>query len=160
MADAAFELTAARYGKDKVRVLRVVRGPNQHEVVEYNVCALVEGKIETRCVTNCHVCLATYPMTLTVARMKHAASRRRTIRAWWRLTQVRAWHPQFIFHFVLTDGTAVKNITYCTSYTRCTMTMTMTPVLLRARQDVTAYPHSGTLRATSGRIFAREVCTP
>lgn len=46
MAD--IELSAARYGKDKVRVLRVVRGPEQHEIVEYNVCALVEGKIETR----------------------------------------------------------------------------------------------------------------
>jgi len=48
-------LAAARYGKDKVRVLRVVRSEVEgkdgkerwHDVVEYNVCALVEGEIET-----------------------------------------------------------------------------------------------------------------
>ncbi|EGN99430.1 hypothetical protein SERLA73DRAFT_182403, partial [Serpula lacrymans var. lacrymans S7.3] len=40
-------LTAARYGKDKVRVFRVVREGKWHHVVEYNVCALLEGKIET-----------------------------------------------------------------------------------------------------------------
>lgn len=40
-------LTLARYGKDKVRVFRIVRQADKHEVVEYNVCALVEGKIET-----------------------------------------------------------------------------------------------------------------
>lgn len=52
MASTA-HLTGARYGKDKVRVLRVVRGSGEerwHDVVEYNVCALVEGEIATRCV--------------------------------------------------------------------------------------------------------------
>ncbi|EJU04774.1 uricase [Dacryopinax primogenitus] len=44
------ELTAARYGKDKVRIFRVVRsvkGDPQawHDVVEYNVKALLEGDI-------------------------------------------------------------------------------------------------------------------
>lgn len=53
----AAHLAGARYGKDKVRVLRVVRGdrdgPRWHDVVEYNVCALVEGEIETRYVASC-----------------------------------------------------------------------------------------------------------
>ncbi|EIN05494.1 uricase [Punctularia strigosozonata HHB-11173 SS5] len=40
-------LTHARYGKDLVRVLRVVREGAWHHVVEYNVRALVEGEIET-----------------------------------------------------------------------------------------------------------------
>jgi hypothetical protein len=44
-------LASARYGKDKVRVFRVVRDPTTkvHDVVEYNVTVLVEGAIETRC---------------------------------------------------------------------------------------------------------------
>ena len=44
-------LEAARYGKDKVRVFRVVRDLERkvHDVVEYNVTVLVEGAIETRC---------------------------------------------------------------------------------------------------------------
>ena len=41
-------LSHARYGKDKVRVLRVVREGSWHHVVEYNVTVLVEGEIETR----------------------------------------------------------------------------------------------------------------
>ncbi|GLB44388.1 putative catalyzes the oxidation of uric acid to 5- hydroxyisourate, which is further processed to form (S)-allantoin [Lyophyllum shimeji] len=36
----------ARYGKDKVRVLRVVRDGAWHHVVEYNVTALLEGDID------------------------------------------------------------------------------------------------------------------
>jgi urate oxidase len=49
-------LATARYGKDKVRVLRVVRDPESkvHDVVEYNVTVLVEGAIETRCGFNHH----------------------------------------------------------------------------------------------------------
>lgn len=40
-------LTAARYGKDKVRVFRVKRESNGvHYVVEYNVTLLVEGDID------------------------------------------------------------------------------------------------------------------
>ena len=42
------ELTSARYGKTKVRVLRVVREDKWHHVVEYNVEALLEGDIATR----------------------------------------------------------------------------------------------------------------
>jgi urate oxidase len=44
-------LATARYGKDKIRVFRVVRDPesNVHDVVEYNLTVLVEGAIETRC---------------------------------------------------------------------------------------------------------------
>ncbi|THH31199.1 hypothetical protein EUX98_g2965 [Antrodiella citrinella] len=39
-------LTHARYGKDKIRVFRVVREGKWHHVVEYNVCALLEGNID------------------------------------------------------------------------------------------------------------------
>jgi hypothetical protein len=46
----ATALAAARYGKDKIRVFRVVRDGNWHSVVEYNVTVLVEGDIGTRCV--------------------------------------------------------------------------------------------------------------
>ena len=42
------ELTSARYGKAKVRVLRVVREDKWHHVVEYNVQVLLEGDIGTR----------------------------------------------------------------------------------------------------------------
>jgi hypothetical protein len=41
-------LTHARYGKDKIRVFRIVREGSWHHVVEYNVTTLVEGVIETR----------------------------------------------------------------------------------------------------------------
>jgi urate oxidase len=49
-------LATARYGKDKVRVFRVVRDPESkvHDVVEYNVTVLVEGAIETRCGPKTH----------------------------------------------------------------------------------------------------------
>lgn len=41
------QLSHAQYGKDKVRLLRVVRGENKwHRVVEYTVCLTVEGRIE------------------------------------------------------------------------------------------------------------------
>jgi urate oxidase len=45
-------LATARYGKDKVRVFRVVRDQESkvHNVVEYNVTVLLEGAMETRCV--------------------------------------------------------------------------------------------------------------
>ena len=33
----------ARHGKDKVRVFRVVRSGDWHDVVEYNVTVLLEG---------------------------------------------------------------------------------------------------------------------
>lgn len=41
-------LTAARYGKALVRVFRVVREGSWHNVVEYNVEALLEGDISSR----------------------------------------------------------------------------------------------------------------
>ena len=41
------ELTWSRYGKDKVRIFRTVRDGKIHHVVEYNVCALLEGDIDT-----------------------------------------------------------------------------------------------------------------
>jgi hypothetical protein len=48
-------LASAKYGKDKVRVFRVVRDATSkvHDVVEYNVTVLVEGAIETRCGPRC-----------------------------------------------------------------------------------------------------------
>lgn len=40
-------LTAARYGKDKVRVFRIKReSDGVHYIVEYNVTLLVEGDID------------------------------------------------------------------------------------------------------------------
>lgn len=43
-------LSSARYGKDKVRVFRTVRGADGvHTIAEYNVTALLEGAIDTRC---------------------------------------------------------------------------------------------------------------
>ncbi|KAH9926521.1 uricase [Amylocystis lapponica] len=39
-------LSHARYGKDKVRVFRVVREGSWHNIVEYNVTALLEGDID------------------------------------------------------------------------------------------------------------------
>ena len=44
----ASHLAHARYGKDKVRVFRIVREGKWHNVVEYNVCALLEGDIDVR----------------------------------------------------------------------------------------------------------------
>lgn len=41
-------LAEARYGKDKVRVFRVVREDKIHHVVEYNVQVLLEGRLDTR----------------------------------------------------------------------------------------------------------------
>ena len=41
------ELTWSRYGKDKVRIFRIVRDGKIHHVVEYNVCTLLEGDVDT-----------------------------------------------------------------------------------------------------------------
>ncbi|KIR41481.1 urate oxidase [Cryptococcus deuterogattii 99/473] len=40
-------LSAARYGKDLVKVARVVRDGEQHHIVEYTLRVLLEGEIET-----------------------------------------------------------------------------------------------------------------
>lgn len=40
------ELTWSRYGKDKVRVFRIVREEKVHHIVEYNVTALLEGDVD------------------------------------------------------------------------------------------------------------------
>ena len=49
-------LSHARYGKDKIRVFRVVREDKWHTIVEYNVTALLEGDIDTRRVlTPCYI---------------------------------------------------------------------------------------------------------
>lgn len=41
-------LAEASYGKDKVRVFRVVREGEIHHIVEYNVQVLLEGALDTR----------------------------------------------------------------------------------------------------------------
>jgi hypothetical protein len=41
-------LRSCRYGKDQIRVFRLVRDGDWHNVVEYNVTALLEGNIDTR----------------------------------------------------------------------------------------------------------------
>lgn len=40
-------LSHARYGKDKIRVFRVVREGHWHHIVEYNVQVLLEGDLDT-----------------------------------------------------------------------------------------------------------------
>ncbi len=47
MSNKVGVLTSARYGKDLVRVARVVREGDKHTIVEYTVKALLEGDIET-----------------------------------------------------------------------------------------------------------------
>ncbi|KNF00622.1 urate oxidase [Puccinia striiformis f. sp. tritici PST-78] len=42
-----FPLVSARYGKENVRVFRVVKTGTWHEVVEYTVSVLLEGQIES-----------------------------------------------------------------------------------------------------------------
>jgi hypothetical protein len=44
----ASTLAYSRYGKDKVRVFRIVRDEKWHNIVEYGVTALLEGDVETR----------------------------------------------------------------------------------------------------------------
>ena len=44
--DSAVKLTHARYGKQMVRVFRIVREGKWHTVVEYNVTSLLEGNID------------------------------------------------------------------------------------------------------------------
>ncbi|KAJ6568209.1 hypothetical protein B0H10DRAFT_2109427 [Mycena sp. CBHHK59/15] len=46
MSDEISFLSHARYGKDKIRVFRVVREGKWHHIVEYNVQAMLEGDIE------------------------------------------------------------------------------------------------------------------
>jgi urate oxidase len=41
-------LAESTYGKDKVRVFRVVREDKVHHIVEYNVQVLLEGELDTR----------------------------------------------------------------------------------------------------------------
>lgn len=63
-------LAQARYGKDKVRVFRVVREGKTHQIVEYNVQVLLEGELETR--------QATILLSFTRVPEGEAATRRRT----------------------------------------------------------------------------------
>ena len=65
-------LTSAKYGKDKVRVFRIVRDgtSNFHDVVEYNVTVLVEGAIETRCETPLYSALLLFNL---VGKQLHAS---------------------------------------------------------------------------------------
>ncbi len=81
-------LASARYGKDKVRVFRVVRDETSkvHNVVEYNVTVLVEGAIETRCGPR-YIVDRYASLTLLAI-----ASRKLIILSLSRLTQVRLGH--------------------------------------------------------------------
>jgi hypothetical protein len=68
-------LAQARYGKDKVRVLRVVREGKTHQVVEYNVQVLLEGDMETR--------RAPFPIVPRGRFLRErTATRRRTTASW------------------------------------------------------------------------------
>ncbi|KAH9821180.1 hypothetical protein DFH28DRAFT_951732 [Melampsora americana] len=44
---SAIQISSARYGKEKVRVFRVVRQAQWHDVVEYTVSVLLEGQIHS-----------------------------------------------------------------------------------------------------------------
>lgn len=44
---SGIQLSSARYGKEKVRVFRVIRKAQWHEVVEYTVSVLLEGEIHS-----------------------------------------------------------------------------------------------------------------
>lgn len=63
-------LAEAKYGKDKVRVFKVVREDKIHQVVEYNVQVLLDGDLEKRQV-------ATYFSVRSFLREKGAVIRRR-----------------------------------------------------------------------------------
>lgn len=69
-------LAEARYGKDKVRVFRVVREGKTHHVVEYNVQVLVEGDMGTR-----RAAILIFVSLRTFLRGK-TATRRRTTALW------------------------------------------------------------------------------
>jgi len=72
-------LAQARYGKDKVRVLRVVREGKTHHIVEYNVQVLLEGDMETRQVTFSLLLSWPFLREKTVTRMRTTASSSRQI---------------------------------------------------------------------------------
>jgi len=74
-------LAEARYGKDKVRVFRVVREGETHHVVEYNVQVLLEGDLETRRATFSppFVCLGRFLREKTATRRRTTASSSRRI---------------------------------------------------------------------------------
>jgi hypothetical protein len=78
-SDAPGFLSTARYGKDKVRVFRTVRGADgAHTVVEYIVSALLEGGIDTRCARRISTLASTHPRELTAPRAKlHAGGQQR-----------------------------------------------------------------------------------
>ena len=65
MSDVSY-LSHARYGKDKVRVLRVVRDGAWHNIVEYNVTVLVEGDIDIRSVSPYHELGKAIEMSVTL----------------------------------------------------------------------------------------------
>ena len=52
MSSSPVYLSHARYGKQAIRVFRVVREDKWHTVVEYNVTVLLEGDIDVSYVLN------------------------------------------------------------------------------------------------------------
>lgn len=63
---AAGTLVHSRYGKDKVRVCRVVRDGPRHHIVEYNVTALLEGEVDVWSVT---VSIRGYPILNDISQL-------------------------------------------------------------------------------------------
>jgi hypothetical protein len=116
-------LAAARYGKDKVRVFRVVRDPESkvHDVVEYNVTVQVEGAIETRCVSHSDTTPLTHLLgcrrigvVLSFCGGFGAVTRKRTIA--WSSRRTQVGRPPFSAIKQANSTTdVVKNITNCTS---------------------------------------------
>ena len=72
-------LATARYGKDKVRVFRVVRDTESkvHNVVEYNVTVLLEGAMDTRCGRKLPKCRFDSRANLPIAKLHPSEQRRR-----------------------------------------------------------------------------------
>ena len=72
-------LATARYGKDKVRVFRVVRDTESkvHNVVEYNVTVLLEGAMDTRYGRKLPKCRFDSRANLPIAKLHPSEQRRR-----------------------------------------------------------------------------------
>jgi len=58
-------ISSALYGKDKVRVFRIVREGTWHHVVEYNLTILLEGDLDLRYAHTC-VCYLLRTIRITL----------------------------------------------------------------------------------------------
>ena len=100
-------LASAKYGKDKVRVFRVVRDATSkfHDVVEYNVTVLVEGAIETRCGPR-----RNFDRYASLNLVGTTATRKPIIPSLSRLTQVRHFPHISSDYYDLSDQSSRINI--------------------------------------------------